>query len=151
MSGEAVEETHRDAAGTEAKKEGPSMSTETQATLEELMKRFGKMQESAGAKTVFGEPIHVDGRTLIPVASVRYMYGFGMGQGADKAQKAMGGGGGGGGGVTVRPVAVLEVTSEGMKFKPVVDVTRLALAGIALAAWNVFWITLTIRAVRRRQ
>ncbi len=127
------------------------MSTETQTTLEELMKRFGKIQESAGARTVFGEPVHVDGRTIIPVASVRYMYGFGMGQGSDKEQKATGGGGGGGGGVTVRPVAVLEVTSQGMGFKPVVDATRLALAGMALAAWSVFWITLTIRAAARHR
>ncbi len=127
------------------------MSTETQPTLEELMKRFGKMQESAGAKTVFGEPIHVDGRTIIPVAAVRYMYGFGMGQGSDKEQKASGGGGGGGGGVTVSPVAVLEVTSQGMEFKPIVDATRLALAGMAVAAWSVFWITLTIRAAARHR
>ena len=127
------------------------MSTETQTTLEELMKRFGKMQESAGAKTVFGEPVHVDGRTIIPVAAVRYMYGFGMGQGSDKEQKAMGGGGGGGGGVTVSPVAVLEVTSQGLEFKPIVDATRLAIAGMALAAWSVFWITLTIRAAARHR
>ncbi len=126
------------------------MSTEAQTTLEELMKRFDKMQESAGAKTVFGEPIHADGRTIIPVGAVRYMYGFGMGQGSDKEQKASGGGGGGGG-VTVSPVAVLEVTSQGMEFKPIVDATRLALAGMAVAAWSIFWITLTIRAAARRR
>jgi uncharacterized spore protein YtfJ len=125
------------------------MPTEPQVTPEELMKRFGKMQESAGAKTVFGEPVTVEGRTIIPVARVQYMYGFGMGQGPARDEKPTGGGGGGGG-VRVNPVGVLEITADGLTFKPVVDVTRLALAGMALAAWNVFWIALTVRAVRRR-
>ena len=58
-------------------------------------------------------------------------------------------GGGGGAGVSVRPVAVLEVTGAETKIRPIVDVTMLVTAGMLLAAWNVFWITYTIRRRNR--
>ncbi len=58
-------------------------------------------------------------------------------------------GGGGGGGVSVRPIAVLEITDKETKMKPIFDVNRLALAAMLLAAWNVFWITYTRRALRK--
>ena len=61
------------------------------------------------------------------------------------ATPGFGVGGGGGGGVSVRPVAVLEMTGAETKIRPIVDVTRLVIAGMLLAAWNVFWITYTIR------
>jgi uncharacterized spore protein YtfJ len=58
-------------------------------------------------------------------------------------------GGGGGAGVSVRPVAVLEMTGGETKIRPIVDVTRVVIAGMLLAAWNVFWITYTIRRRNR--
>ncbi len=127
------------------------MPAEKRASVEELMKRLMQLQETAAAKTVFGEPMTVNGRTIIPVASVRYMFGFGMGRGVDRAEKDSGEGGGGGGGAMVRPVALLEISGNETRLKPIVDVNRQALAGIALAAWSVFWITLTIRALARRR
>jgi uncharacterized spore protein YtfJ len=119
--------------------------------LEDLIGRIARIEEQATVKTVFGEPIRADGRTLVPVARVTYGFGFGLGrnQEKDEGEEEAGEGGGGGGGASVRPMAVLEITDAGTVVRPIVDVTRLALAGLALVAWNVFWIAYTVRAVER--
>jgi uncharacterized spore protein YtfJ len=121
--------------------------------LEEMLNRIGQVHERASVKTVFGEPFQVDGRTIIPVAKVQYGFGFGVGRSKEKEkeEEESGEGGGGGAGVSIRPIAVLEITGQETKVKPVVDVTRLALAGMLLAAWNVLWITYTIRRVAAKR
>lgn len=113
--------------------------------------RISDLQEKAGIKTVFGEPIAVEGRTIIPVAKIRYGFGLGMGHGTRPGQESSGEGAGGGGGMTARPVALVEITADGVKVKPIPDVTRMAMMGMALVAWNVFWVTMTIRALARRK
>jgi len=124
--------------------------------LEEMLNRIGQMHERAAVKTVFGEPYQVNGRTIIPVAKVSYGFGFGAGRGNAKingANESGGGGEGGGGGgrVSVRPVAVVEMSGTETRLKPIVDVTRLAIAGMALLAWNAFWITYTVRRISARR
>lgn len=120
--------------------------------LEEMLNRIAQVHERASVRTVFGEPFQVDGRTIIPVAKVQYGLGFGMGRKEkEKDEAGAGEGGGGGAGVSIRPIAVLEITGQETKVKPVVDVTRLALAGMLLAAWNVWWITYTIRRVAAKR
>lgn len=77
-----------------------------------------KTQSSAHVKTVYGEPIITNGRTVVPVA--RLAYGFGGGAGAraksgqDPDRKDEGGGGGGGCGVI--PVGVVEITAERTRY-----------------------------------
>ncbi|MDR7481707.1 MAG: spore germination protein GerW family protein [Armatimonadota bacterium] len=119
--------------------------------LEDLIGRIARIDEQATVKTVFGDPIRADGRTLVPVARVAYGFGFGLGRNQEKEQgtEETGEGGGGGGGAWVRPMAVLEITDAGTRVRPIVDVTRLVLAGLALVAWNVFWVAYTVRAVER--
>lgn len=120
--------------------------------LEQMLTRISAAQERAGVKTVFGEPYQVNGRTIIPVARVRYGFGFGLGR-RNWAEKAHGepDEGGGGAGASVRPVAVLEVGATETKVKPILDVTRLVLGAMLLAAWNVFWISYTVRRVRAKE
>ena len=36
-----------------------------------------------------------------------------------------------------------------MKYEPIIDVSRIALSGILLAGWIVFWGTFTVRTVAR--
>jgi uncharacterized spore protein YtfJ len=122
------------------------------AMLADVLGRLSRINEQATVKTAFGDPIHENGRTIIPVAAVAYGFGFGGGRGRGEAEESGGGtgeGAGGAGGVSVRPIAILEIRGEETKVRPVLDVTRLILAGIVFAAWNVFWITLTIRAVAK--
>jgi uncharacterized spore protein YtfJ len=81
----------------------------------------------ASVTNVFGDPVVVGERTVIPVAQVKY--GFGGGGGRPKGEEAAGGGGGGGG-VSARPSGALEITPESTRFIKFHD--RRA-TGIALA------------------
>ena len=74
-----------------------------------------KVEKGADAKTVFGDPIRVGHRTIIPAATVSV---------TDKGK------GTGGVHVESKPVGYIEITDEGAKFVPTVDQTKLALRGI---------------------
>lgn len=115
--------------------------------LEDLQKRFGDMQNKAGVKAVFGDPVELDGRKVIPVASVQYGFGMGGGMGPKKEEGEAPGGGGGGGGARIEPIAVVEVVDGTMKVLPIINVTRLAVIGAFVAAWGIFWMARTIRRV----
>jgi uncharacterized spore protein YtfJ len=118
--------------------------------LEELQQRLREMQGQAGVRVVFGEVMEIEGRKVIPVASVAYGFGLGGGQ-TPKAGGNGATGGGGGGGLRVEPLALVEVVEGKLRVQPIVNVTRLAMLGMLLVAWNVFWITRTIRvSVRAR-
>ena len=123
------------------------MPDQPHSSLDDLFGRVSEIHQRASAKTVFGEPIQVNGRTVIPVARVQYGFGFGAGRDkeTEEGEEEFKEGGGGGGGLSVRPIAVLEITDKETKMKPIIDVNRLAIAGMLLAAWNVFWIAYTIR------
>ena len=67
-------------------------------------------------------------------------FGFGAGEGVDSAgEPGRGGGGGGGGWGQARPVAVIEVTADGVKVWPVLDWTKLGLVlvGVLATVWRV--------------
>jgi uncharacterized spore protein YtfJ len=98
-------------------------------TLEALAERL----QTTGVRTVFGEPVSAEGRTIIPVA--RVAYGFGSGGGASEklpghAADMKGEGAGGGGGVRAVPAGVVEITSERTRFLPVDEWRRLAAAAL---------------------
>jgi uncharacterized spore protein YtfJ len=89
----------------------------------EILHSIGERLQTGGTvKNVFGEPVTIDGKTIIPVASVKY--GFGAGGGGSTAQDRAGGGGGG---VRMTPVGVLEVTATETRFIYFFDPGRLAL------------------------
>lgn len=129
------------------------MAEPVRSTVEELIGRISQVHDKATARTVFGDPVHVNGRTIIPVARVRYGFGFGMGRNSERQQEEEEAsvGGGGGGGLSIRPVAVLEISDKETRVRPIVDVTRMLLAGMALVAWNFFWIMYTARATARKR
>ena len=66
----------------------------------------------AGANTVFGAPVTAQGKTIVPVAAIRYGFGGGSGRRANSGQH----GGGGGGGVISRPIGVVEITPTQTRF-----------------------------------
>ncbi|MGB6386515.1 MAG: spore germination protein GerW family protein [Terriglobales bacterium] len=89
----------------------------------------------ASVKTIYGEPVSANGKTIIPVAKVMYGYGAGAGTGGVGDSSARGEGGGGGGGVRVVPLGVVEVSEQQTRFVPISDRRKLSgalLAGIAL-------------------
>lgn len=119
--------------------------------LDDLQKRFSDMQGKANWQAVFGDVIEVDGHRLIPVASVQYLFGMGGGQGSapngarvrprtTKPNTPPPGGGGGGGGLRVDPVALIDLSNGRMRVEPIVNVTRLAVVALIVAAWSIFWV-----------
>jgi uncharacterized spore protein YtfJ len=89
----------------------------------------------ASVKSIYGEPVSAEGKTIIPVAKIMYGYGAGAGTGGVGDTRARGEGGGGGGGVRAIPVGVIEVSSQPTRFVPITDRKRLGaavLAGVGL-------------------
>ena len=77
-----------------------------------------------------GEPITVEGNTLIPLISVGFGFGVGGGEGADP-KKGSGAGGGTGGGGGVKPVALVIINRDGVRVEPIKGGTASALEKIA--------------------
>ncbi len=77
-------------------------------------------QEALTARRVFGEPIHVDGTTIIPAAVVR----GGGGGGARVNQE-----GGGGFGMVARPAGAYVVRAGEVSWHPAIDVNRIIMGG----------------------
>jgi len=81
-------------------------------SLAEILKTItGEMQKSLSARTVVGDPITVEGRTIVPLVSLGM--GFGAGSGAGKEQDSPVGGGGGG--LGLKPVAVIIIDHQGAR------------------------------------
>ena len=104
-----------------------------------------RLKASGDVKIAFGEPRAVEGKTIVPVASVAYGFGGGSGSGP---QGQGGEGHGGGGGLRVKPLGVLEITPDSTRFVPVVDAMRLAMMGICASVCVVWMLT---RAFRKRK
>jgi len=87
-----------------------------QDLIQLLAERLGS---HANVKAVYGDPIVLEGKTVIPVAKIAYGFGGGSGRGKraeGTEQPNWGEGQGGGGGVVAKPVGVVEITPEGTRF-----------------------------------
>ena len=109
--------------------------------MAQLAKDLADTVTRVGVHSAYGDPIEVDGTTIIPVACASY--GFGAGEGGAEVGE---GGGGGGGGAAI-PVGAY-VTRDGLtKFEPnlvallAVGIPFVWVAGRALAR--------VIRALKR--
>ncbi|MBA7685938.1 hypothetical protein ES703_94369 [subsurface metagenome] len=93
--------------------------------VESLVKTtLGEIEKVLSSKTVVGEPITVEGATLIPLISIGFGFGAGSGTGpvpagGGKGKLGEGTGGGSGGGGGVKPVAVVIVTKEGVRIESI--------------------------------
>lgn len=99
--------------------------------------------QTASVKNVFGDPIEVGDKKIIPVARIAYGFGGGYGQGAknkipkqtnelsSETQLPAGEGAGGGGGMYARAKGVFEISSEGTKFISA-DANTQLLMGVAI-------------------
>ena len=84
------------------------------------------LKASASVKTVYGDPLVVDGKTVIPVAKVAYGFGGGTGKGpGDKGE-----GEGAGGGVAAKPVGVVEIDKGETKFVPIAPARQMAVTAL---------------------
>jgi len=102
--------------------------------MEDIENLFDKavteIERMLNTKTVVGEPITVEGNTLIPLVSVGFGFGVGSGQGTE-AQKGSGQGGGTGGGGGVKPVALIIINEDGVRVEPIKSGTASVLEKVA--------------------
>jgi len=93
-------------------------------------KAVGEIERMLNTKTVVGEPIKVEGNTLIPLVNVGFGFGVGGGQGTEP-QKGSGQGGGTGGGGGVKPVALVVINEDGVRVDPIKSGTTSVLEKVA--------------------
>lgn len=119
------------------------------AEVEKLLDAFLDIRDQANVDACFGRPVEFEGRTVIPVATVKY--GLGMGaedrQVDDAESPAEGAAGPHGGGMKSSPLGFVEVTDDGIFFEPILDEQKVAIAGVLLAAWSVFWLAQVLMAL----
>ncbi len=83
---------------------------------------LGEIEKVLDSKTVVGEPITIEGTTLIPLLSVGFGFAAGGGSGKGQAKEAtLGGGGGGGtgGGAGLKPIAIIVIDKDGTRIEPI--------------------------------
>ena len=89
--------------------------------VESLLKTaLSEVEQMLSSKTVIGEPITIEGNTLIPLVSIGFGYGAGGGSGkSDEPMKGEGSGAGTGGGGGIKPVAIIIVNKDGVRLEPI--------------------------------
>ena len=81
---------------------------------------LGEIEKVLSTRTVVGEPITVEGATLLPLISVGFGFGAGGGEGKGEAkQRGEGSGGGTGGGAWVKPIAIVIIDKDGVRIEPI--------------------------------
>ena len=80
---------------------------------------LGEIERMLTTKTVVGEPMTVEGNTIIPLFSIGFGFGGGGGRGKGPKETAEGTGGGTGGGGGIKPVAVIVVNKEGVRIESI--------------------------------
>jgi uncharacterized spore protein YtfJ len=78
-----------------------------------------ELERVLSTKTVVGEPIVIEGNTLIPLISIGFGFGAGGGTGTCKKGDDEGHGTGTGGGGGIRPVALVIVNKDGVRVEPI--------------------------------
>ena len=121
----------------------PSQPAET--GLEVIQNTMEEFLATSDVRVAYGEPIQHDDTMIIPTAEVLCVLAFGIGSGSgtnadqnpEKPSQGSGSGGGGWGRALSRPVAVVVASPEGVRVDPVVDLTKIALAGLTALGFMV--------------
>ncbi len=98
-----------------------------------------EIERMLNSKTVVGEPINIEGNTIIPLVSVGFGFGAGGASGKCpvKADQSEGYGGGTGAGGGIKPVAVIIVNKDGVRLESVKGATGSVLAKVVEAIGKV--------------
>lgn len=91
-----------------------------------------EMSKLLSSAQVVGQPINIEGKTLIPLLGIGFGFGAGGGSGkGETKQKGEGTAGGTGAGGGVKPVAVIIIDKDGVKVEPIRGGFSLALEKLA--------------------
>lgn len=93
--------------------------------IENLVKAaMNEIERLLSTKSTVGEPISVEGNTIIPLISLGFAFGAGSGSGSgigksEKASKGEGSASGTAGGGGVKPTAVIVINKDGVSVEPI--------------------------------
>jgi len=88
--------------------------------VEKLVKTtIAEVEKVLSTKAVVGEPITVEGATLIPLISIGFGFGAGGGSGKGEGKQSDEGGAGTGGGAGIKPIAVVIIDQHGARVAPI--------------------------------
>ena len=117
-----------------------------QQTVEKIMSR---VVDTAKVDAVFGQPVERGNATIIPCSEISVGFGFGSGSGpADEKGNQGGGGAGAGGGARGRPIAAIVVTQDDVRVEPIMDLTKVALAGMTTGTFMLLWLLRLVRGTK---
>lgn len=95
---------------------------------------FEKFSTTRDVSLVYGDPINLENKTVLPVAKVRYNVGGGSGYdgGNPEENKHQSGGEGSGGHFLIKPLGVYDITAKKTVYKPVVPLDLIFLLPLAV-------------------
>ncbi|WP_144510750.1 spore germination protein GerW family protein [Bacillus sp. FJAT-22090] len=96
--------------------------SETEIYRSPIRSIFEKFSRTKDASLVYGDPIELVGKQVLPVAKVNYYVGGGGGFAETSETESASQGEGGGGHFSVKPVGVFEITPEKVTFKPIINI-----------------------------
>ena len=115
-------------------------------SVEKIMSR---LVDTAKVDAVFGQPVERGNAIVIPCSEVSVGFGFGVGGGpVDEKGNQAGGGVGAGGGARGRPIAAIVVTQDGVRVEPIMDLTKVALAGMTTGTFMLIWLLRLVRGTK---
>lgn len=104
-----------------------------QAPVRSIFEKFSHEKDVA---LVYGEPIVMENKQVLPVAKVNYFVGGGSGGQLDEEQAVSIGQGEGGGGIfSIKPIGVYDITDKKVIFKPILPV-NLILTFVAVMSFG---------------
>lgn len=120
--------------------------------VENLVKTtLTEIEKVLSTKTVVGDPITIEGTTMIPLISVGFGFGAGGGSGPSGEAKGEGIGGGTGGGAGVKPIAVVIIDKDGARLEPIMGSMATAIEKVGESVPKMLEKVMEKRAERKKE
>ena len=110
---------------------------------------FDKFGAQKDVSLVYGEPIELENKRVLPVAKLNYYVGGGGGYSGESNNSPVTQGEGGGGYISVKPLGVYEITSDQVKFKPIIDL-KFMVTAFTIFTLGLAWLMKKPRKSKRK-
>ena len=133
----------------EGQKASPPRLDVAEQSVEKIVSR---LLDTAKVDAVFGQPVERGNATVIPCSEVSVGFGFGFGGGpVDERGNQPGGGVGAGGNARGRPIAAIVITQDSVRVEPIMDLTKVALAGMTTGTFMLLWLLRLVRGTKGKK
>ncbi|MFC7063057.1 hypothetical protein [Halobacillus seohaensis] len=102
---------------------------------------FEKFSNATDVSLIYGDPIEVGSKKVLPVAEAKYHVGGGGGGTDGNEAHPVSYGEGGGGSITVKPLGVYEITEEKTTYKPTYHLNQMAYLAFFITGGLLFFLS----------